>query len=282
MRYNPERHHRRSIRLRGYDYTQTGGYFITIVAHERALLFGEIVNGAMRLNEYGQIVRDEWFRTAVVRPYVMLYPDEFVVMPNHIHGIIWIVGATRRVAPTCGIAPTDDGVAPTDDGVAPTDDGIATTDGVVPTCGVTPTDWIVGATRRVAPTCGVAPTDGIAPTCGVVPTDGIAPTCGVAPTDGIAPTDGGVPTDGVAPTHPLGRPTLKPHSVGSILAQFKSLTTKRINALRGTPGAAVWQRNYYEHIIRDERSLQQIRRYILENPQRWEQDSENPHRAVRL
>jgi len=63
MRYSPERHHRRSIRLRGYDYTQTGGYFITIVAHERALLFGEIVNGAMRLNEYGQIVRDEWFRT---------------------------------------------------------------------------------------------------------------------------------------------------------------------------------------------------------------------------
>jgi REP element-mobilizing transposase RayT len=236
MRYSPERHHRRSIRLRGYDYTQTGGYFITIVAHERALLFGEIVNGAMRLNEYGQIVRDEWFRTAVVRPYVMLYPDEFVVMPNHIHGIIWIVGATRRVAPTCGVAPTDGGVVPTDGGVAPTDDGVA------------PTDWIVGATRRVAPTYGIAPTDG-----------------------GVAPT-----------THPSGRPTLKPHSIGSILAQFKSLTTKRINALRGTPGAAIWQRNYYEHIIRDERSLQQIRRYILENPQRWEQDSENPYRAVRL
>jgi putative transposase len=196
MRYSPERHHRRSIRLRGYDYTQAGAYFITIVAHERALLFGEIVNGTMRLNEYGQIVRDEWFRTAVVRPYVMLYPDEFVVMPNHIHGIIWIVGATRRVAPTYGIAPTDGGVAPT--------------------------------------------------------------------------------------THPSGRPTLKPHSIGSILAQFKSLTTKRINALRGTPGAAIWQRNYYEHIIRDERSLQQIRHYILENPQRWEQDSENPYRAVRL
>jgi putative transposase len=232
MRYSPERHHRRSIRLRGYDYTQAGAYFITIVAHERALLFGEIVNGTMRLNEYGQIVRDEWFRTAVVRPYVMLYPDEFVVMPNHIHGIIWIVGATRRVAPTCGVAPTDGGVVPTDGGVAPTDDGVA------------PTDWIV----RVAPTYGIAPTDG-----------------------GVAPT-----------THPSGRPTLKPHSIGSILAQFKSLTTKRINALRGTPGAAIWQRNYYEHIIRDERSLQQIRRYILENPQRWEQDSENPYRAVRL
>jgi putative transposase len=100
--------------------------------------------------------------------------------------------------------------------------------------------------------------------------------------DGRRPDRWDRPYLGVAPTHPLGRPTLKPHSVGSILAQFKSLTTKRINALRGTPGAAVWQRNYYEHIIRDERSLQQIRRYILENPQRWEQDSENPYRAVRL
>ena len=110
MRYSPERHHRRSIRLRGYDYTQTGGYFITIVAHERALLFGEIVNGAMRLNEYGQIVRDEWFRTAVVRPYVMLYPDEFVVMPNHIHGIIWIVGATRRVAHWHQVKPSNSSI----------------------------------------------------------------------------------------------------------------------------------------------------------------------------
>jgi REP element-mobilizing transposase RayT len=72
---------------------------------------------------------------------------------------------------------------------------------------------------------------------------------------------------------------LKARSIGAILAQFKSLTTKRINALRGTPGAPVWQWNYYEHIIRNERSLQQIRRYILENPQHWNQDLENPCRT---
>ena len=92
MTYDPRKHHRCSIRLKGYDYTQAGAYFVTIVTHDRECLFGEVVDGQMRLNPFGEIVREEWFRTAVVRPYVMLAPDEFVVMPNHIHGIIWITG----------------------------------------------------------------------------------------------------------------------------------------------------------------------------------------------
>jgi len=116
MPYDPQRHHRRSIRLPGYDYTRAGAYFVTLVTHDRECLFGEIVGGEMRLNTWGEIAREEWFQTAVVRPYVMLRDDEFVVMPNHIHGIIWIVGdcegngdddivgAQRRCAPTC--APT--------------------------------------------------------------------------------------------------------------------------------------------------------------------------------
>lgn len=98
--YDPNRHHRRSIRLKGYDYTQPGAYFITICTHERAHLFGAVVEGEMRLNEWGEIVREEWFKTAQIRPYVTLYPDEFVLMPNHVHGIVWIVGARRRRAPT--------------------------------------------------------------------------------------------------------------------------------------------------------------------------------------
>ena len=92
MTYDPHKHHRRSIRLPGYDYTQPGAYFVTFVAHDRECLFGEVVDGQMQLNPFGEIVREEWFRTAVVRPYVMLDPDEFVVMPNHVHGIIWITG----------------------------------------------------------------------------------------------------------------------------------------------------------------------------------------------
>ena len=111
MKFDPKKHHRRSIRLKGFDYTQKGAYYITIVTYQRQHLFGEVVNGVMRLNELGQIAYDEWFKTAALRPYVALYENEFVVMPNHMHGIIWIeitdggeipaiVGARRRRAPT--------------------------------------------------------------------------------------------------------------------------------------------------------------------------------------
>lgn len=197
MPYDPQRHHRRSIRLPGYDYTQAGRYFITIVTHERACLFGEVVNGAMRLNAWGEIVRAEWFQTAVVRPYVVLDPDEFVVMPNHVHGIIWIVG----------------------------DDG----------------GGVGGGCRGAAP---LRPYDG----------------------DGNPPQRPG----GVIPNNVVAG------SLGAIVRAYKSAVAKRINALRGTPGAPVWQRNYHEHIIRNEEEWQRIWRYIQHNPARWEADRENP------
>ncbi len=96
--------HRTSIRLKGWDYSEPGAYFGTICARARAPLFGRVVDGEMVLNAYGEIVREEWFKTAQVCPYVELFADEFVVTPNHIHGIIWIVdagvGARRRRAPT--------------------------------------------------------------------------------------------------------------------------------------------------------------------------------------
>jgi len=197
MRYDPEWHHRRSIRLQGYDYRQAGGYFITLVTQDRACLFGEVVDGEVRMNEYGQIAWEEWFRSAEIRREIRLYPDEFVVMPNHIHGVIWIVE-------TCGGAT---GASPQPH--APT---------------------IVRAHRR-------------------------------------------------APLHraPLQRP---PRSLSSFVAGFKSAVTKRINEHRGTPGAPVWQRNYYEHIIRNEDDLEAIRHYILTNPSRWHEDRENPYFVV--
>jgi len=180
-RYDPERHRRRSIRLRGYDYAGPGAYFVTICTHERAPLFGRVVDGEMVLNEYGEIVREEWFKTARVRLYVVLYDDEFVVVPNHIHGIIWIVN--------------------------------------------TPTHDAVGAWRRRAPTCRAHTTE------------------------------------------QFGKPV--PGSIPTIVRSYKSAVTRRINQMRGTLGAPVWQRNYYEHIIRDERVLNAIRRYIRQNPLRW-------------
>jgi putative transposase len=229
MTYDPHKHHRRSIRLPGYDYTQPGAYFVTFVAHDRECLFGDVVDGVMRLNAFGEIVRDEWFRTAVVRPYVMLDPNEFVVMPNHVHGIIWITGG--RGDPVG--RPYDPVGRPYDPVGRPYDP--------------------VGR-----------------------------------PYDPV-----GRPHDPVDRPHdPMGRPhdndrdDQRPHgpaagSVGAIIGQIKSIAAKRINALRGTPAAPVWGRNYYEHIIRYETSLNRIRRYIAANPSRWAEDHEHPRHPLR-
>jgi putative transposase len=88
MTYDPEKHHRRSIRLKGYDYTQPGAYFITICTRGRECLFGEIIDGEMHLNEAGQIVVQTWQDLPNHISNVQL--DAFVVMPNHVHGIIII------------------------------------------------------------------------------------------------------------------------------------------------------------------------------------------------
>ncbi|HLF20317.1 MAG TPA: transposase [Bacteroidota bacterium] len=102
MKYNPNNHDRRSTRLKGFDYSQPGKYFVTICTFDRECLFGEIAGQEMRLNEMGKVVQEEWLKTKDVRSNVDL--DKFVVMPNHIHGILIIkgvnVGATCRVAPT--------------------------------------------------------------------------------------------------------------------------------------------------------------------------------------
>ena len=89
MPYNPQKHHRRSIRLKGYDYAQAGLYFITICCQDRANLFGAIENGEMILNEYGQIAFEEWANTENIRDNCRIH--EYIIMPNHIHGIIEII-----------------------------------------------------------------------------------------------------------------------------------------------------------------------------------------------
>ncbi len=108
---DPEKHHRRSIRLKGYDYAQPGAYFVTICTRNWVRLFGEVAAGSIVLNPMGQVVEEEWLRTAEIRPNVEL--DAFVIMPNHVHGIVMIIDHGRGVlpyAPTrliikCGGAP---------------------------------------------------------------------------------------------------------------------------------------------------------------------------------
>jgi REP element-mobilizing transposase RayT len=178
MTFNSDDHHRHSTRLHGYDYSQGGAYFVTICTHNRECSFGEMSKNEVALNDSGMIVRAEWLKTAEMRRNIELC--EFVIMPNHIHGII-LIQDNRR-----------------------------------------------GTLQR-------------------------------------API-----------SERFGRPTS--NSIPSIICGFKSSATKRINELRNAPGVPVWQRNYYEHIIRDEDDLNRIREYIECNPLRWSEDDENPER----
>ena len=180
MIFNPYIHHRRSIRLRGYDYAKSGKYFITLCSYERARLFGEVINGCMILSELGRIVTEEWLRTPVIRSNVEL--GEFILMPDHFHGIILIL--EERNGEHVGA-----------------------------------NSYSPRQSSQFAPT-----------------------------------------------VTPFRSPS---NTIGAIIRGFKGSTTKRVNEMRGTPGVHLWQRNYYDHIIRNEYELDQIRKYMRLNPSRW-------------
>jgi putative transposase len=233
-----ERHHRRSVRLKDYDYAQPGAYFVTVCTQERACLFGHVVNGEMRLNDAGEIVREEWFNTAAIRPYVRLNGDECVVMPNHMHAIVWIVDNDADISNGRGVWPyAQNGVA-----------GIANDDAIITNvAGVSPY-----ATQDIARIVG----------------DDVGATGRSPETSCTSSPDGRSPAS--SPNGP------KHGSIGAIMAGFKSVTAKRINQMRDMPGTKVWQRNYHEHVIRDEAALDAIRQYIMGNTARWAEDPENP------
>lgn len=189
MTFDPEKHHRRSIRLRNYDYSQPGAYFVTICTYQKQSWFGEIKNGQMYLNQLGKIVADEWLKTCKIRPNFQL--DEWVIMPNHFHGIVIINDYSGD-------------------------------------------DQSLGAGNR--------------------------------PLDLGA---GNLPLDLGARDAPLQQ---KPNSLSSCIAGFKSAVTKRINLLRQNTDTPIWQRNYYESILRDEKYLAVVREYIINNPKNWPND----------
>lgn len=178
---DPNTHHRRSIRLRGYDYSLPGAYFITICTQDRACLFGEVVDRQMRLNDAGWMVQAVW--NDLPHHYPGVDTDAFVVMPNHIHGIIAITDAATVGA---------------------------------------------GLPRPYTLRSATAPS---------------------------------------------------PATLGQVVAYFKYQSTKRFNAAGGTPGVRLWQRNYYEYIICNDKSLNRIRDYIATNTVRWHLDRETPDRT---
>lgn len=176
MPYNPDRHHRRSIRLKGYDYSHTGVYFITLCTDRRECLFGEIIHRTMQLNQLGEIVAEEWLKSVEIRQEIEL--DNWVIMPNHFHAIV-IIDRARSGLDKCPLPKTD-------------------------------------------------------------------------------------------------KIHMKPRSLSSLVAGFKSSVTRRINQTRNNPEYPVWQRNYYDRIIRDTESWEKIYNYIDANPENWEIDRLHP------
>jgi putative transposase len=160
MNYNPELHHRRSIRLKGYDYSTAGAYFITICTLDREQLFGDILDRTMVLNELGNIAQLHWQK--LERHHANLILDRSVVMPNHLHGIMILDSSIEDSK-----------------------------------------------------------------------------------------------------------------SISEIIGSFKTFSAREINKIRKLKGIPVWQRNYYEHIIRSETELDYVRQYIVNNPINWQIDINN-------
>ncbi len=171
---------RSSLRLRGFDYASPGAYFSTVCTHRRACILASMEDGASRLTTAGRIVAACWLE--LPEHYACMGLDAFVILPNHVHGVIVLHGT-------------------------------------------------VGAGLRPAPT----------------------------------------------PQHDMRRGCRegRPVTLTEVVRAFKGFSARRINLERRTPGAPVWQRGFYEHVIRDEADLHRIRRYIEENPLRWAEDEEN-------
>ena len=153
MSYNPEIHHRHSIRIQGYDYANAGTYFVTICCYQRHHLFGEIDNGEMKINAIGQIVSAQWQKIPQHFPNAEL--DGFILMPDHLHGII-VISESKEKA-----------------------------------------------------------------------------------------------------------------SLANIIQNFKSISSRKINRFNKSYGVSIWQRNYYERIVRTEQELTNLREYIKNNPANW-------------
>ena len=201
--YNPNIHHRRSIRLKGYDYASAGLYFVTICTQNRDMMFGEINNGEMMLNDAGRMVEQWYAKTEENFPDIVCH--EMIVMPNHFHCIWQNVGADPCVRPDNEIVRPDTG----------------------------PENGIVHPNR-----------------------------------DASAHVDLGA--------H-VGAPLRPGTQLSTVVQWFKTMTTNEyirgMKQLDWPPfDRRLWQRNYYEHIIRNQLSYNDIVNYIITNPSRWKDD----------
>ena len=248
-KYNPSIHHRHSIRLKGYDYSREGLYFITICCHNRAHLFGKVVDGAMVLNEYGQVAFNEWMKTPEVRPNVEL--GEFVVMPNHVHGIVRITVRGELHSPYNegeSHSPNCDGESSngeSSNGESHSSHG----ESYSSDCrDVLNTPYSEGDNKMG---------ENISP-------DYKGEFNSPQP---YSPQPYSPQRYSSQRESPLRGPS---QTIGAIVRGYKSAVTKKLNELG--VGRTVWQRDYWDHIIRDEQSYYNISKYIENNPSKWNDD----------
>ncbi|MGK7879848.1 MAG: transposase [Crocosphaera sp.] len=179
MPYNPDIHNRRSMRLKNYDYSQAGAYFITICTQHKQCIFGDIKKGKMRLNHLGAIADQYWQQ--IPKHFSNTALDVYIIMPNHLHGILWIVKDVQNNQ------------------------------------------------------------------------------------------------------QPRKFGNIVKGSISSIIRSYKAVVTQKIKKVcEITETALIWQKRYYDQIIRNEKMLNNIRKYIIDNPINWEQDEEKPLEDVIL
>jgi len=222
MKFNPDIHHRRSIRLQAYDYSGGGVYFITICVHGRECLFGIITNGLVQLNNAGESVKAIWNDLPQRFPTANL--DDYVIMPNHFHGIINFVDGVGAIHEL----PKD--VSPNIQTGATAELSIDLADATVVKANNRENTINERAIRELP----------------------------------------------LRPDPPAVDGPRRNMLLPKVMGYFKMNTAKKINLIRNTPGIPVWQRNYYERVIRNQEELELARNYILKNPVKWEMDKENP------
>ncbi|MBI4454476.1 MAG: hypothetical protein HY644_01110 [Acidobacteria bacterium] len=203
-----------STRLKNWNYDSNGYYFVTICALEGKSFFGRIEEEQVHLSPIGKIVEEEWRKTGKIRANICL--DKWILMPNHLHGIVVIMNEGARIPSEWPQRETE-----------------------TPSRGVSTGHWPLITTEHQP----------------LVET----PWRGVSTTLSCA-----------------ARSQWRPNSIGSIIGQFKSICTKRIRAMGVSDFG--WQSRFYDHIIEDDESLNEIREYIINNPRKWELETHNPRR----
>ena len=203
-RYNPVTHHRRSVRLKGYDYAQEGLYFITLCCQDRLHLFGNITNSIMCSNPIGAIVETEWLNTANIRDNIVLH--EHIIMPNHLHGIVEITKNKTIKEDNKGFS-------------SPTQ-----------TIGSIIRGYKIATIKQIK--------------------------------DYIKDTSKDEKEES------KGEKGDRKGEKGDRKGELQFAPTTIINL-----EYRIWQRNYYEHIIKDEKAYHNISNYIIHNPSKWEDDT---------